>query len=45
MNTFLTDIGALIGIAYTVALLGHIVYKGLVAKTFDEMALLDEEDR
>ncbi len=34
MNEILSDAGALIGIVYTVALLGHILHKGFIAKTF-----------
>ena len=35
MNYLLTDIGHLLGLIYTIALLGHILYKGFIRKTED----------
>lgn len=36
MNELLTNTGSLIGIAYTIALLGHILHKGFIAETIEE---------
>jgi hypothetical protein len=33
MNELLTNAGSLIGIAYTIALLGHILYRGFIRET------------
>ena len=33
MTYLLNDLGALIGIAYTIAMLGHILHRGFIAKT------------
>jgi len=32
-DLFLSNLSALIGITYTIALLGHILYKGFIRKT------------
>ncbi len=37
MNELLTNAGSLLGMLYTVAILGHILYKGFIRETAAEM--------